>query len=151
LRSLRERKQNLNGTSGEKTRNFEGVQVYVTQEERLKKRMKIRHIPSLLNQNHSLQSLNSTVIARYHDRPLKLRNHLPFAVDYKNNSLQQPASDIQRPHTATTHLNNFTTNPISSSDSPSNKKPLRGTSAAQLPPFAAMGDDTTLDNTGSNE
>jgi len=23
---------------------------------------------------------------RYHDRPLKLRNHLPFAVDYQNNS-----------------------------------------------------------------
>lgn len=44
---------------------------------------------SILNQNHSLKSINSAVIARYHDRPLKLRNHLPFAVDYNNNSLQQ--------------------------------------------------------------
>ena len=46
-----------------------------------------RNMPTMLRQSHSLESLNSSVIARYYDRPLKLRNHLPFAVDYQNNSL----------------------------------------------------------------
>ena len=33
---------------------------------------------------HTLKSVSRSVIARYRDRPFKLRQHLPFAVDYDN-------------------------------------------------------------------
>ena len=50
-------------------------------------------IPKQLD-NHTLDSINKAVILRYEDRPLKLRNHLPFAVDYENKAFHSSLMTI---------------------------------------------------------
>ena len=37
--------------------------------------------------DHILKSINETELIGYQDRAAKLRNHLPFATDYENNSV----------------------------------------------------------------
>ena len=51
--------------------------------DRLRKSLNSKSIPKLLT-HHSLKSINGAVIMKYGDRPYKLRDHLPFAVDYQN-------------------------------------------------------------------
>ena len=60
--------------------------VLATREDQIKYKLKTRHIPAQLACGHSLKSINDAVVMRYHDRPLKLSSHLPFAVDYQNKS-----------------------------------------------------------------
>ena len=66
-------------------------------------------MPEQLSQTHSLRSIGDSVLIQYHDRPYKLRNHLPFAVDYSNNSLQEGGQSKHpgaagRPKTASVKL-----------------------------------------------
>ena len=61
----------------------QSMPVLKTQLDKLKQQLKRTQIPKQL-ESHTLQSISMPVIMKYEDRPLKLRNHLPFAVDYEN-------------------------------------------------------------------
>jgi len=71
-----------------------------TKKERILRRAGLKKMPLLLDQEHSLKSITEEVVIRYLDRPGKLSSHLPFAVDYRNESSpvapSQPANE-QRP------------------------------------------------------
>lgn len=42
------------------------------------KRNRIKEVPELLKNGHTLNSIDQSVILRFIDRPNKLRNHLPY-------------------------------------------------------------------------
>ena len=68
--------------------------VLKTQKDKLKQIMKKQKLPQQLQQ-HSLSSLSVPVLVKYQDRPFKLRNHLPFAVDYDNTAF--PSRQLEIP------------------------------------------------------
>lgn len=67
-------------------------------DDRFLKRNRIRKMPQELMNGHTLQSINQDVLIRYHDRPEKLREHLPFGVSEQNYTLKFDAErhDTQR-------------------------------------------------------
>ena len=49
------------------------------------------------------------MLSRYHDRPLKLRQHLPFAVDYRNASFNTSTDDPPSPSQQALYTKNIQT------------------------------------------
>ena len=52
------------------------------------KRNKIKKMPVELMNGHTLSCINQEVLLRYHDRPEKLKEHLPFGVSDQNHTLK---------------------------------------------------------------
>lgn len=82
----------------------QSMPILKTQHDKLKQQLKRTQIPKQL-ESHTLQSISMPVIMKYEDRPLKLRNHLPFAVDYENTAfhsgpLAMPEQDLNKVYQA---------------------------------------------------